>query len=168
MKISVELGKKSKTKKVINYYKGIDDLPIWNFDILCKGEERDYQYLLKDIEDEFPEDIDKEELWITIYDEYLKTYGLGEDYKEYCRLIRKASQAYHKVYFKNQPHQITFGEIFTAQAEQLIRNIEGGDLSVTCASLTKYMGIRINPMKTSVREFNSYIEIAKRESEKNG
>jgi len=146
-------------------YKSIDDLPIWNFDILCKT--RDYQYLLHDEFDEFPEDVEAEDLWVRIYDQYLEVYGLGEDYKEWCRLMRKSSNAIGDVYLKGQKHKLTFATIYRQMADKLISNVEAGDLSVTCASLSKYNGFRINPAKISVREFNSYLAVAKAEA-KNG
>jgi hypothetical protein len=149
----------------VHTYKSIDDLPIWNFDILCKT--RNYQYLLHDEFAEFPEDIDADELWTRIYDHYLEVYGLGEDYKEWCKLMRKASNAIGDVYLKGQKWKITHAEIYRQMADKLISNVEAGDLSVTCASLSKYNGFRINPAEISVREFNSYLEIAKKAS-KNG
>ena len=146
----------------VKTYKSIDDLPIWNFDILCKT--KDYQYLLHDEFAEPPEGIDLEDLWARIYDEYLEVYGLGEDYKEWCKLMRKSSTAYGDAYLSGKMYRITHAEIFRNMADKLISNVEAGDLSVTCASLSKYNGFRINPTEISVREFNAYLQVAKNES----
>lgn len=149
----------------VKTYKSIDDLPIWNFDILCKS--KDYQYLLHDEFAELPEGFDAEDVWGRIYDEYLKVYGLGDEYKEWCKLMRKSSTAYGDAYLHGKRYRITHAEIFRQMADALINEIEVGDLSVTCASLSKFNGFRINPTEVSVREFNAYLEVAKRES-KNG
>jgi hypothetical protein len=156
-----------KVKIKPNYYKGINDLPIWNFDILCKSKGNDWksEYLLKDIDDEAQEGFDAEEHWTKIYDEYLEAYGLGEDYKQWCQLIKKAGIARREAYLEGKTYKKTHAEIFQREADELIRNMEnqGGDLSVACANLTKYMGVIIDPTKISVRQFNSYLEVAKKD-----
>lgn len=145
-----------------NYYRGIHDLPIWNFDKLCEGGiDRDHKYLLKDIDDDLQEGFDPEGQWEKIYNEYLSEYGLNEKYKEWCKLMKKVSAARVDAYTKiGQKYKLTHAEIFEKQANELIKNIEGGDLFDTCVAISKYTKFEVNPMKTSVKMFHSYLKQA--------
>tara|TARA_R110002124_G_scaffold283449_2_gene459501 strand:- start:23030 stop:23485 length:456 start_codon:yes stop_codon:yes gene_type:complete len=146
----------------VKIYKSIKQLPIGNFDILCKT--KDYRYLLHNEFEELSEDEDYEQIWSSIYDEFLERYGLGEDYKEWCKLMRKASQAIGDVYLNGKKWRITHANIYRQMADDLIKNVEVGDLNVTCATLSKFNGFRINPMEISVVEFYSYLEVTKTEN----
>lgn len=151
----------SKEKVKPNYYRGIYDMPIWNFDKLCSGGiDRDPKYLLKDFYDDIQEDFDPELQWEIIYNEYLKDYGLGDKYKEWCRLMKKVSAARHAAYHEDKKYMLTHAEIFEKQAQSLIESIEGGDLFDTCAAISKYTKYEVNPMTTSVKMFQSYLKQA--------
>lgn len=138
-----------------NYYTSITDLPIYNFDVMCKT--GDVSYLLKDGKDEFPEYLDEIELWSNIYNEFLDTFGLSDNFKKYLKLRAKATKLYKEALVDGKTHKITFAKLADLQAIDAVKETSEGDLSRTSASLSKYYGFRINPMEVSVKEYYSYI-----------
>ena len=138
-----------------NYYSSITNLPIYNFDVMCKT--GDVTYLLKDGADEFPEDLDEIALWSDIYNEFLEAFGLSENFKKYMRLRQKATRLYKEALVDGKTHKITFAKLADLQAIDAVKETSEGDLSRTSASLSKYYGFRINPMTITVKEYYSYI-----------
>tara|TARA_R110000803_G_scaffold98237_2_gene166392 strand:+ start:128 stop:565 length:438 start_codon:yes stop_codon:yes gene_type:complete len=139
----------------MNYYNSITELPIYNFDVMCKT--GDVSYLLKDGKDSFPEDIDEIALWSDLYNEFLETFGLSDKFKKYLKLRAKATKLYKEALVDGHTHKITFAKLADMEAIDAIQEVDGGDLSKTSASLSKFYGFRINPMEISVKEYYSYV-----------
>lgn len=163
---TLRVGKKNSIKYTL--YKGTFDMPIWNFDCLCKGgNDRDYTYLFKEDLEKFP-DIDLEEHWIKIYDGYLKKYGLGDDYIAWCKMTKKATNAFKQAYVDGKKWMITHAKLYQAQADQMIKDVEHGDLAETCVALGKFQTYRIDPMVETVDSFNAIIKLAEKTALQNG
>lgn len=147
----------------MKYYTSITNLPIYNFDVLCKT--GDFNYLLKDGSDKLPADLDEVKLWSDIYNEFLEEFGLSKNFKKYLKLRAKATRLYKEALVDGKTHKITFAKLADLQAVDAIKSVEGGDLSKTSAALSKYYGFRINPMEVTVKEYYSYVYQAQKDNE---
>ncbi len=145
-----------------NYYSSITDLPIYNFDVMCKT--GDVSYLLKTGTDEFPDTVDEIALWSDIYNEFIDCFGLSDSFKKYMKLRQKATKLYKEALVDGKRHKITFAKLADLQAIDAIKESDTGDLSRTSATLSKYYGFRINPMEITVKEYYSYIYQAQAEN----
>jgi len=146
----------------MNYYNSITELPIYNFDVLCKT--GDFTYLLKDGNDKLPTELDEVKLWSDIYNEFLDTFGLSDNFKKYLKYRHKATQLYKEAYVDGKKHKITFAKLADLKAIDAIKESNEGDLSRTSASLSKFYGFRINPLEISVKEYYSYVYQAQKEN----
>jgi len=138
-----------------NHYTSITEIPIYNFDVLCKT--GDFNYLLKDGNSKLPEDLDEVALWSNIYNEFLDTFGLSKDFHKYLKLRAKATRLYKEALVDGKKHLVTFAKLADLQALDAIKTVEVGDLSTTSAALSKHLGFRINPMEIPVKEYYAYI-----------
>ena len=144
-------------KSGYKYYKNINELPIFNFDVINRTHE--YQYLMKDYEEAAPPNINLERLWIKIYDEFLDRFGLSEKYEDWMRIKVEAVRLYREAYIDGQRHLRTLAKVKWLEADELMQGIEMENLSIVAARLSKYMGFGINIMTTSVSDFYSFMKV---------
>jgi len=144
----------------MTHYTSINDMPIFNFDMICKS--GDTSYLFKDGKKQ--DNVDDVELWSNIYNEFLDFFGLSKEFKKYLKLKAKATRLYMDAMCSGKKHLITFAKLYDSQADKSISDIEGGDLAITSAGLSKFFGFRINPMEVTVKEYYAYINQAKNEN----
>jgi len=149
----------TKQSKELNYYDSIDKLPIkiW-FDVHSSG---DYSLLLidpKDLEDE--ELINLEDVWQNIYNQYIKMFGLSEDYIDYldskkelalmkCEMILDKSKKYLKTMIKIEEEKL--------KGEKKKKK-DSAILNKTIAKISKYYGFHLKSSELTVSEYYSYIE----------
>ena len=135
----------------MKYYDSINNLPMYNFDVI--NNTGDFSYLLIE-----KVNINLENVWAKIYNEYIEEFGIPENYKTYIFLQIEALNIYQKAYSENKKHLLTLAEV--KDKESITYLSENVKLSETSAILSKYMGYRINPAEISVKEFMSYIKLA--------
>lgn len=135
-------------------YTSIHDLSIYLFDKISNNE--DYTLLIK-AGKKYKGDL--EEVWSKIYDEYLNEFGINEKYKDY--LNAKIKEAELIVDFRVNDNKVskTLAKVKAAEANSILENMQGGSLRDACAAISKYMGFMVDPIKTSVYTFISYIKL---------
>ena len=95
--------------------------------------------------------------WHRIYDEFLKEFGVPDQYKQYIKLKLKWAKEIERVWLKGEKWRLSFADIAKMEAEQLINNIES-DFTETLAYVSKGMSFRVNPNTVTVYEFYSYVK----------
>lgn len=100
-----------------------------------------------------------ETVWASIFDEYIAEIGLSESYKSYMRHMAKAIEHYKKAYVDGHMWHISFAEVEKAKAKAEIGDGAGTGFPLLVAQVSKFMGFRVDPNKTPVVEFYSYIKL---------
>jgi hypothetical protein len=154
--------------KRIAWYKGIGDLPVWNFrQVQDTG---DLNYLLK-LEDYSiaPRPklirVDLRALWDTIIEEYIERFDLPQLEK---RILNKQLQVNHLVldYLISQDKAlVTMIKLRQRELRHLVgqRNGEAQDLDTQAALLESHFGVAINLYQMSVKRFYTYMELYARQ-----
>lgn len=154
-------------------YDSIHNLPIYYFNLInrttdpltpCKvcykcNENCRYKYLLINPDDPIPQNINLENTWDKIMDEYVEEYGLNEAYERYLMLRVTATKHYTNVVIKNQLHELNLAKKAEAEANRIIGSIEGSNLIDAISHVAKFMGFRIDMKLVTVAEFYGYIEL---------
>lgn len=108
------------------------------------------------------------DVWAKIYDEYIEAYGISESYQSYLDLKGTAIDLYFKAFCQGQKHFATLAEVKERQAEAVLMETTGQSFDVMLASVSKFMGFRVDPATTSVKEFFSYVELMQKTIKANG
>ena len=137
-----------KSKKIYS----IDNMPIALFDSILKT--GNYSLL------EGVKESEKEKQWIKVFDEYLVEFGINEAYKKYLQLQSEAIDLYNDAYNKGQKYKATLAEVKTRQAEEALIDTKGGSFDLSVAMVSKFMGFRVDPKTTTVKEFYYYLKMA--------
>jgi hypothetical protein len=137
------------------YYNSIDNIPCWNFDkIISTG---DYFFLFKGQ----PEKINSKELekiWENIYDEFIKEFGISEQFKMYLERMGAYVQCLDMAYNGGDKSQLTMAEINKRRAEDYLKSNESKhDIY---AVVSKYMGFPCKAKELTVKEFYGYLKLA--------
>lgn len=148
-------------------YKSINELPVKNWVELNKG---DLSYLF--INRTFgkvmlyirgKKYLNKlNQVWETIYDEFIKEVGLTKEFKQTLELMKKVTLL--KCENALNPKSITATRL--AEAEESLESMtkeEKGNFELFLASVEKYMGIRVDLAKIAVARFYSYVKLMERE-----
>lgn len=148
------------------YYDSIEELPLYNWLNLNKGE---YRYLLKPFYFQFvsrlKETEKRKERWFKLYDEYIEKIGITDDYKELLQAMKRHGDAIC-AYMEN-PN--TLNKVNLQVAELGIQEISSGEkgkFSEFVAMVEKYLGFQLNLKEISVERFYAYVELIKKD--KNG
>ena len=132
-------------------YSSIKTLPVATFqEILATG---NYRLLGPGT------DAQLETAWASIFDEYIKEFGLSESYKSYVRHMAKAIAYYNKAYNQGYKFAITLAEVEKAKAKMQLVESTGNGFTMLVAQVSKGMGFRVDPNSTSVAEFYSYLKL---------
>jgi hypothetical protein len=116
----------------------------------------DYKFLYKE---EPPEKIDTkvlEGIWEAIYDEFIKEFGISEQYRMYLEKMGMYVQHLDAAINGGDKSQLTFAEIKRRQAENILK---GNDSKVSVyAVVSKGMGFECNPKIMTVKTFYEYLK----------
>lgn len=138
------------------YYDSIDNCPIGLFNKCLVG--NDYSVLC--IKGKAT-DKDSAKAWQSIYREYIDMAGGSDKLKDYLDNKTKAGKYFLKSL--EEKHYITFYHKYNGIANEIMKEINlkvNYDFSKVLAYTSKFMGFSINPMKTTVREFYGYLNLA--------
>ena len=105
-------------------------------------------------------------IWRKIYDEYIAEFGFSENYLDIIRK-RKEILRYRlqKIVTGDRSFQ-TFIDVCNFELNTLQQVGANGSFMDTKAYVEKGMGIRINPMECSVKEFYGYVKYLQKESKR--
>jgi hypothetical protein len=147
----------------MKYYDSIHNLPIFYFDIINKT--HDYSHLV--VKGQKKGNVNLEKVWIRIYDEYLDHFGLDETYENWMLFRKEAIRLYTQAYLEDQHHLIPLAQAKELEAKEMMSEIDGEDLNVTLARLSRVYGYRMDPMSITVVEYFSLIKDAESYGKKN-
>jgi len=143
-------------KKSGQYYNSIDTLPCFNFDkVISTG---DYTHLYIEGAEQTLQPDELENLWLTIYDEFIKEFGISEQYKAWLEQMGLYVQCLDAAYNGGDRTQLTFAEINKRRADELIKKNDN-NISIY-AVVSKFMGFPCKAKELSVKEFYGYLKLA--------
>ena len=140
-----------------NIYTGIDDILCYNFDKIIQTGDMFFLYKDASQKKEISES-ELEQVWEAIYDEFIKEFGISEQYKMYLEKMGLYVQALDAAYNGGDRSQLTFAELRKRQAEDMLKTQEN-KISVY-AIVSKYMGFPCKATELTVKEFYSYLKLA--------
>lgn len=137
-----------------NLYQNIDELPVWNFDMVNKT--GDFKYLSKDLNVKVTPDF--ENVWEKIFNEFIEEFGIDDNFRMVLKYQLEACKNRMNAYCNGKKHELTFANLNEIKAEQLMK---GSDITLgkVAAHLSQKMGFRVNIREVSVREFYNYLKI---------
>lgn len=144
--------------RIPEYHNNIDSLPVLNWHKI--KETGDYKWLLKSVGNIGLIDINA--IWYNIEEEFFNEFGATKEFKKWYRLESEYYILMAQANTTNDATYKTFAQVSKAEADDLLKDIQGGSFNESLAIVTKYMGSKVDPAKTSVREFYSYLQLMRR------
>lgn len=139
-------------KQKPRYYVSIHDCPIGVFEAVL--DKKEYHKLC--FEGTMSED-QLHDIWIKIYSEFIKTFGLPETYERYVSLRLKWCSEQVRIWCKGQNYRESFAAIYKSEYESLLLDVKS-EFHKAIAYVSKEMGFRVPPNETTVFEFYGYIK----------
>jgi hypothetical protein len=138
------------------YYDSIDNCPCWNFDkVISTG---DYSFLFIAESDNKIKPSELEKIWENIYDEFIKEFGISDEYKQYLENMGLYVQCIDAAYNGGDKSQLTMAEVNRRRAEEFLK---GNDKNISVyAVVSKFMRFPCKPKELTVKEFYGYLKLA--------
>jgi len=139
---------KGSSKKSHEYYKGIDDLPLYNW-IECHNGK--FEYTRKGSEGTPEEDI---LAWQSIYDAYIHEFGLTDVQKKLFDAMKKKAILELDYVITGDRFKLTEIEIALAKLNSMLMN-RGSSMTIEQAlvHMSKWLGQWINAKNITVKEY---------------
>jgi hypothetical protein len=140
----------------------IEDMPLLNW--MKITEENDMRYMFKNI-DQIDPGIDLDEAWHTVYDDYLRRFGLSKMYKRLLEVKKKKALLELDYVITRDRFNLTLIEMEESNLEAMLRN-KGEGVSITTALvyLSKWLGYRLDPRDTTALEYFKIMELYGKEN----
>ena len=118
-------------------------------------ETSDLKHLIIDGE---PKDNELNEAWDKAYSEYIKEFGVSDNFKDYLEVKRLL--IYQQIDYTLDPSPINDTRLKMAQIEHdtYFDKVEGQKISVTFAQIDKYLGVQTDKNKMTVMEYYGYLK----------
>jgi len=152
----------------INFYESIDTMPIYNFHKFMVTQ--DYIWLLLDPEQNIkPKHEEKcNKKWEAIYDEYLEHFGISKNYQKVMTQEDKVTKLTIQRWLKDDKTLEAIIKIEKMKLAELTgKKKKGSTFEEDVAVIEKYRGIGLDPKKTSVKMFYTYVKLMEKDGEKN-
>lgn len=150
-------------------YKSIEELPIYNFHKIMITS--DLSYLLKEEikEKKFVKIHDQlEKQWDNLYNEYLDHFGLSKNYKQIIDQETKICKLLIKRWLKNDRSMENIIEIEEIKLKELNQTKKKtSTFEEDIAIIEQHRKIGLDPHKTSVKMFYTYVKMIQDYGEKN-
>jgi hypothetical protein len=105
-------------------------------------------------------------IWRNIYDEYIKEFGFSEGFLDIIRKQKEiALLRVDKIVSGDKSIQ-TMIDVCNFELDGIKKMNQGGTFYELKVYIEKGMGIRINPIECSVKEFYSYAKLLEKESKR--
>ena len=148
-------------KKLLKHwvlYKGIEDLPIWNWSQI--HETGNLKLLVK--EGEFDNEGVLGELWMSIYQEYLDEFGIHDDFKTYISKQKELGIKVAELIETGDKFKKVEIEIIKRDLEMLSSEKEKQRFEEVVWGLRKFSNVNFDPKVVTVKEYYSLIEYMKK------
>lgn len=149
-------------KNQLDYYKSIDDLPIYNW--LKIQETNDISWMLKT--NHSLNEVHKGILTVAfdnIYSQFIDAFGINPALEEILTIKRDIAVLTVDMMLEKDRSLINFIEIKERELKALIASKNQGSVMEVTAYVEKYMQFKINTKEVTVREFYGYINLMKKE-----
>ena len=135
------------------YYKGINDMPLFNW-IECHNGK--IQFTRKTDAGTAENDI---EAWQSIYDDYIRTFGLTDVQKKLFDAMKKRAILELDYVITGDRFKLTEIEIAIARIDSMLSN-KGSGITIEQALIhvSKWLGQWINPRNITVKEYFNILE----------
>ena len=150
------LGKLRK-RYLAEYYTSLDDLPVWNWWEVQKGE---FKHLLKDSSSKLDNRL--ESVLEQLHEQYIKEFGLDSRFKKILRLRTEIQILKNEKAITGDLSKQIFIDVKEVELKALISNTPEGSNKETTAAISKFMGFPIIVKKISVIDYYSNIELMKK------
>jgi hypothetical protein len=150
-----------------NYYDSIDEMPLYNWR-LCQGKQQ-FIYCRKNLDesDKRKCNPDKDLLaWEKIYNTYITEFGLGKEFHRIDELRTQIAELQLDFIINNVQYIRNEIELLKGELEDLLGRPSEGDSDTVLIHLSKWMGYKIEPKETTVREFFKMIREYEKEIER--
>lgn len=132
-----------------NYYKSIDELPLYNWIKCTNG---NIEFVRKDL-DTGTEDLDNE-FWAQIFDTYITEFGLSKMHTDMLKALKKKAEFELNYVIKNDRFALTKLELEIEKIKMLINNRGTGiTIEQSLVHLSKWIGNWIDSKKITAREY---------------
>lgn len=135
------------------YYKGIDDMPLYNW-IECHNGKM--EFTRKTEAGTAEKDI---EAWQSIYDDYIRTFGLTDVQKKLFDAMKKRAILELDYVITGDRFKLTEIEIAITRIDSMLSN-KGSGITIEQALIhvSKWLGQWINPRNITVKEYFNLLE----------
>lgn len=145
-------------------YGSIEELPLDNW--IKVTEESKIEYVCRDITKVVPGPV-MEQAWESIYDDYLKRYGLTKMYKRLLEVKKRKALLELDYVITKDKFNLTLIEMEERNIEQMLNN-KGVGVSIRTALvyLGKWVGYRLDPREMSTLEYFTLMDLYGKENTK--
>lgn len=143
------------------YYSGIDEMPLFNWR-KCQ-EKGDYKYARISIEN--GSDLLDEFSWKIIYDTYLEEFGFTSTYVRIMELQHEIAELQCDFIIQDRRFILNKIKMLEGELSELVERPNESDMDQAITYISKWLGFRINPKETTVREFFKYVRDYEKEVE---
>ena len=156
------LLKKLEEKSQPKLFSSIDDLPQWNWTMIHKTGNLAYIKQL-DSYRKVKEDnsLVLEQVWLSIYDEYLEEFGLSKEYKEILERKKEIARMKNEFIMTDNRSLLNFIKIEELELEASFDKSEGMSFESVVIGLERVQKIHIDIKKITVFEYNNYLRTLK-------
>jgi hypothetical protein len=145
-------------------YSSIDDLPQWNWTQIHKTGNLAYIKKLdsyRNIEED--NTLVLEQIWLSIYDQYLEEFGLSKEYKEILERKKEIARMKNEFIMTDNRNLLNFIKIEELELEASFDKSEGMNFESVVVGIERVQKININIKKITVFEYNNYLRTLKEE-----
>ena len=140
-------------------YSSIDDLPMYNWKQIHDTNELKWLFI-DNVKCENTKEL--ETIWASIYDEYLKEFGLSEEYKEILKIKRRIAMFQADYIEKEDRILLNYINIEKNALESMYgATTKGSSFRDSLVHLEKMQGIKINTKEITVADYYNYLRSIK-------
>ena len=97
-----------------------------------------------------------QESWSKAYNEYIKEFGISEQFKAYLELKRQLIYATIDAALEPSSINLTYEKIAKVDHDNFFENQEKANFNVVYARVEKHIGFKLNRNETTVFDFYNY------------
>ena len=146
---------------MLNYYNGIDEFPLYNWNKCQIGE---LSFVRKDIKEGTEKDDAK--AWEVLYDDYLKEFGFGKESEQLFELQMEITELRLDFVIGDDNYILNHIDIIQHEIDNLLKKWEkGGSITTAIVHVSKWLGSIIIEKETTVKIFYTMMQEYRKEME---